>query len=376
MKILVAGDLVPTENNKDRFARKDFINCFDKEFSNIWNKAEFRIFNLECPLGENDNKIDKNGAILQANSNTINGIKSLKPNLILLSNNHILDHGQEGLENTIRLLDENDIPYTGIIENSEKEYEVYYVEDGNIRIGIYNVCENEFSVATSSTKGANPLNEIKNYFEIKKSKEKCDYLIVVFHGGKEFYRYPSPNCQRICRMFVDSGADLVITQHSHCIGAEEDYRNGKILYGQGNFIFDNGVNDEFWNSALLVELDISKQEMKVKYIPIEKHDGLIKISENPNILDEFWDRKEKIKSPKFINAQYEKFANEYINQYLAIVSKPTILKRIMNKISKKRYYLKRYNKKNLLKILNIIECEAHRELFIKGLKDVIGEKNV
>ena len=48
----------------------------------------------------------------------------------------------------------------------------------------------------------------------------------------------------------------------------------------------------------------------------------------------------------------------------------------MNKISKKRYYLKRYNKKNLLKILNIIECEAHRELFIKGLKDVIGEKNV
>ena len=116
--------------------------------------------------------------------------------------------------------------------------------------------------------------------------------------------------------------------------------------------------------------------MKVKYIPIEKHDGLIKISENPNILDEFWDRKEKIKSPKFINAQYEKFANEYINQYLAIVSKPTILKRIMNKISKKRYYLKRYNKKNLLKILNIIECEAHRELFIKGLKDVIGEKNV
>ena len=67
---------------------------------------------------------------------------------------------------------------------------------------------------------------------------KCDYTIVLYHGGKEYYRYPSPNLQRVCRYMIEKGTDLVICQHSHCIGCEENYLSGKIVYGQGNFIFD------------------------------------------------------------------------------------------------------------------------------------------
>ena len=41
-----------------------------------------------------------------------------------------------------------------------------------------------------------------------------------------------------CRRIVEKGADLVVCQHSHCIGSEEIYKGKKILYGQGNFIFN------------------------------------------------------------------------------------------------------------------------------------------
>ena len=41
-------------------------------------------------------------------------------------------------------------------------------------------------------------------------KKQCDYVIVLYHGGKEHYRYPSPYLQKVCRKIVDKGADIVV----------------------------------------------------------------------------------------------------------------------------------------------------------------------
>ena len=372
MEILIAGDLVPTKINSMKFIESDLFNQMDSKFQTIWNNADYRIFNLECPLGENLKAIEKNGAKLIAESNTIKGIKSLNPNLILLANNHIMDYGNEGLENTINLLKKNDIAYTGIIDNNKEKFNTYYFENDNIRVGIYNVCENEFSVATRNKRGTNPLNEIKNYREINEAKQKCDYLLVAFHGGKEFYRYPSPNLQKICRNFIDAGADFVITQHSHCIGCKEEYNNGTIVYGQGNFIFDKGINDEYWSTSLIISIKIENSDMKIDYIPIEKNNGLIKIAENKKILEDFFYRTHMIEdNAEFIEEEYNKFSQKYLNSYLNIMNGKRFYKRILNRIFNGKFFLKKYNKNDCLKILNIIECEAHRELLITGLKERI-----
>ena len=375
MQILIAGDLVPTDKNKDNFMKKDLLKKLDYKFQNIWKNADYRIFNLECPLGEGMKPMEKNGASLIANSNTVNGIKSLNPNLVLLANNHIMDYGENGLKNTTDLLKKYNISYTGLVNSNKEKFITYYMEN-NVKIGIYNLCENEFSVATSKKIGANPLNEMKNCKEICSEKDKCDYMIVIFHGGKEFYRYPSPNLQRICRNFIDSGADIVITQHSHCIGCKEEYNNGTIIYGQGNFIFDNGVNDEYWNTSLLISLDIEHEGIKIDYIPIEKSNGLIKISENSKIMEDFYTRTRQIQdNEEFIEEEYNKFSEQHLNNYLNIMNKVRFHKKILNRILNRKFYLKTYNKKDCLKILNIIECEAHIELLIRGLKEKIGMKN-
>ena len=372
MKILIAGDLVPTEKNIDKFKDHNFLENMDNKFQEIWKNADFRMFNLECALCEKVKPIDKNGPNLCAPSLTINGIKALKPDLIFLSNNHINDYGIEGIDNTVKLLEKNNINYTGIINNSKEKLEKVYIEKDNVKVGIYNLCENEFSVATLDSKGANPLNEIKNYKEIKELKEECDYVIVIFHGGKEYYRYPSPNLQRICRNFVDFGADVVITQHSHCIGALEEYNNCKIIYGQGNFIFDGG-NDEFWNNALILGLTINNEKIELEYIPIEKNDSIIKFSEDKNILKGFFDRSEQIKNENFVEENYAKFARKNLNLYLKFMNKSSFYKKVLNRLLNRQFFVKTYNKAECLRILNIIQCEAHRELFIKGLEDRIGD---
>ena len=371
MKIIIGGDLVPTKSNELLFQQKDFLEKLDSKFVHIWNNTDFRIFNLECPLGENLSPIFKSGPNLLASSKTIEGICSLNPSLICLANNHILDYGYSGLKNTTNLLLEKNVKFTGIIPNKNTQLDSCILETNEIKIGIYNLCENEFSVATDEQTGANPLNEVKNCKEMQELKSKCDKCIVIFHGGKEYYRYPTPNLQRICRNFIDFGADVVILQHSHCIGCEEKYKNGIIIYGQGNFIFDGG-NDEFWNTAVLVLLDIEKNAMKIDYKKNEKKSGLIEISDNKNILNDFWKRSREIKDEDFIHEQYKKFALKKLNEYLNISNKVRFSKKILNRLFKRQYFYKTYNAVDCVRLLNIIECEAHRELFIEGLKEKIS----
>lgn len=97
-------------------------------------------------------------------------------------------------------------------------------------------------------------------------------MIVLYHGGKEQYRYPSPNLQKTCRKLVEKGADLVVCQHSHCIGCREEYLQGTIVYGQGNFLFDDEEN-EYWQTSLLIMIS---DDFEVKYIPLKKNKNTVR----------------------------------------------------------------------------------------------------
>mgnify|MGYP002235661412 CR=1 FL=1 len=109
----------------------------------------------------------------------------------------------------------------------------YRISAGDIKIGFISFAEHEFTIASENTPGANPFNEEDAIRVIHSLKNECDYVVALYHGGIEHYRYPSPQLQHRCRRLVDSGADYVICQHSHCIGCYETYDNSTIVYGQG-----------------------------------------------------------------------------------------------------------------------------------------------
>lgn len=64
---------------------------------------------------------------------------------------------------------------------------------------------------------------------VRNLKEKSNAVIILYYEIKKYYRYLSPELQRIFRKFSARGADLVIAQHTHCVGCYE-IRNGIHLY--------------------------------------------------------------------------------------------------------------------------------------------------
>ncbi|MBQ3426747.1 MAG: CapA family protein [Clostridia bacterium] len=366
MRIIIGADIVPTSSNFDLFAAGDVNALIGERLAEMLGGADYRIFNLEVPLTDRENPIAKNGPKLIAPTKTVKGIKNIGADLVTVANNHIMDQGSEGLSSTLKILGENRIGYVGAGDNAEQASKPYIFDINDKKIGVYACVEHEFSVATESRCGANPIDPLFSYDHVSDMKKDCDYVIVLYHGGKEHYRYPSPELQRYCRRFIDKGADLVVCQHSHCIGCEEKYGGGTIVYGQGNFLFDDS-DSKFWQTGLLIEID---ERYEVNYIPLEKCGSRVRLAEKElaeEILAKFAKRSKEIETDGAVESKYREFAESMYSNYVNLLFADNTVFRALNKLLGHRL-TKNIPERKRLRLINYIECESNRELLLKGLK--------
>lgn len=370
ISVIIGGDFAPTETNYELFDSGNIEQIFGVALLDLLKQADFRIFNLEVPLTDLEAPIDKCGPNLIAPVSTIKGIGALNPSILILANNHILDQGEQGLLSTLELLKGREIGFVGAGLNLTEAAKPAIVEKSGIRIGFYACAEHEFSIATENRPGANPFDPLDSLDHIESLAKNCDHVIVFYHGGKEHYRYPSPGLQKICRKIVDKGAGVVICQHSHCIGAYEQYENGTIVYGQGNFIFDNSES-EFWKTSLLIKVILTKAGASVDYIPLIKYGNVVRLAgkkQSQEILKDFYERSMQIKESGFIEHNYYLFAEKNIYGYLrSLFGFGKWFSRVDRYLFGGRLLKVVYNKRKILAMQNYIECEAHRELLLRGL---------
>ena len=366
MKIIIGGDLAPTKTNFSFFSEGNLKALIDARLLSEINSADYRIFNLEVPLSDNEQPIIKDGPNLVAPTSTVNGIRMLDPVILSLANNHIMDQDEQGLLTTIGQLSNNSLNYVGAGKNLSEAAKPFIVEKDGLKIGIYACAENEYSIAGEKIAGANPFDPLESLDHIFNLKSECDFVIVLYHGGKEHYRYPSPGLQKVCRKITDKGADLVICQHSHCIGAFEKYSGSVIVYGQGNFLFDRRDN-EYWNTGILVKA-VFGNEMSVDFIPFNKNGNGVampSLRDSEALLNEFKERSVNITKTGFIESEYDKYCSSeglfYLGTFAGLGRIIGKIDRMLNGIITKRIYSLR----KLNMIQNFIECETNRELVLK-----------
>lgn len=377
MYLVIGADMVPTETNIDAFESGEMEQVISEDLNRILKDASYRIFNLEVPLTDQHNPIKKSGPNLIASCASVNGYKAIGADMLTLANNHIMDQGEEGLKSTIDTLSNNGIHYVGVGNDSAEAMCPSNFCFGNKKIGVYACCEHEFSSASVNSPGANTYDPLYSFDSVEKLRKETDYVIVLYHGGKEHYRYPSPELQRICRRFAEKGADLIVCQHSHCIGCEEKYGNSVIVYGQGNFLFDRS-DSEYWKTGILLRVD---DQFNISYIPILKNGNGVKLADeeaSKQIMGDFELRSDEIRNPSVVKEKYDEFASDMMNYYLeTFKGKESIIFRGFNKLFKNRLrerdIKKRYGQYEMLHLLNFIECEAHSELMVRGLELKIYE---
>ena len=379
IKLLFCGDLAPIGKNEKLMI--EGTDLFNDIISDI-KDADVSFVNLEAPITMNNRKILKNGPCLKSNPKTIESIKKSGLNLIGLANNHIMDYGEEGLNDTLYSCKIANIDTVGAGENLTASQKVYYKKLNNVTIAIIAIAEHEFSIAEEKKAGSAPLDMIENYNQIKEAKENADIVIVTLHGGNEYFQYPRPGLRKVCKHFIDLGVDAVICHHIHTVGAYEVYKDKFISYGLGNFLFDSTDNKVNWDKGYMVKLSIDIQlKTKIEYeiIPysqqisnpgikklennekksfLQELDNINKILQNNELWLKEWDMWCKEKSKSYIVNNYLPFKFRGIGLITRNINLSNILA-LKNTIPSK---------------LNFIECESHKEVLVNVLNKIMETK--
>lgn len=372
--LLIGADIVPTLSSEATFTEGSSDRLIDARITNLVASADLFVLNLEVPLSNTATPIAKCGPNLIAPTAAAKGLSALGIGALALANNHIMDQGPEGLASTIETLDAAGIRHFGAGANLVEASRPLVLEKDGVRVGIYACAEHEFSIAGESSPGANPFDPLVSLDHVAALSEKCDFVAVLYHGGKEHYRYPSPGLRRACRRLAEKGADLVVCQHSHCVGCMEEWGGSTVVYGQGNFLFDHS-DSEFWQTGLLLEVEVRKGGFSIGYVPLRKDGPRVRAAEGADaeqILDGFKERSRQILEPGFVEAEYAGFARGYLGSYVRAFAPGarSLAFRALNKLSGGRLMRALAGRVDCLAALNYLECEAHRELFTAGLRGV------
>ena len=201
-RIIIGGDICPTGAIEEAFKQGASELIFN-DLLPLIKSADFSLINLECPLIREPSPIDKDGVVLSASDKCVNGFRNSNVQAVNLANNHILDHGEQGLSVTLEALNKSEIYWFGAGKNLREASKPLIKTIKESSFGFFGMADYEFSIAGKNSWGANSLDIINIIQTIREYRKKVDHLVLLLHGGKEYYPYPSPKLQKICRFLIE-----------------------------------------------------------------------------------------------------------------------------------------------------------------------------
>lgn len=375
-RIIIAGDTFPRRKNYSAFESCDVSFLLDDKIRSLFQGSDYRICNLEgCFVEDTSTPNCKSGPILRAPVNTFPGFLTLGFDSVCLANNHITDYKKEGFDTTVELLERSNTGYFGAGYGTDFSNSVV-VQAGKKKVVIYAVAQMLFNSSNGDMPGANVYDEYKICDELRQIKKTCDYLVVLFHGGPENFWYGSPKLRQRFHRMADSGADVVIGQHSHCIGLQENYNGAYLLYGQGNFMFAQDVDNEYVKQALLLCLNVTDGGIEVERHLVCNDKG--KICYAKQDFSDYDARNKRFAEGDNFDEEYMSYCNSLMYNFLIAFRGRNIKDRIMKMILPKGRYLdylrKQYDKSQVLRMINAMQSDQYNELITQGLWNMVNMK--
>jgi len=296
-RLLAVGDIY--------FNRTDLYRPY-KEIEKLLGEMDVRFCNYEAAFTSVENPLPGRALTnipLKSPPSNIQALKEGCFDFISLANNHILDYGTEALEETLTAFKGYRMSFGGAGRTIEEALNPTIIERHGITIGFlaFAAAFPPSYRATSSLGGIAPIrihtsyapdfareaehpgrvpaiitepdiNDIARMEDaVIRLKRQVDHVVVSYHWGVPG-RYDLVDYQRsLGHRTIDAGASVVLGHHAHNLQAVETYKQGVILYGLSQFIFDLPALGDYGFSeetiAAIIEFDRSKI-CSVTFVPL------------------------------------------------------------------------------------------------------------
>jgi len=235
MRLIFTGDVAMDVN----FGEEVVV---EEELLRIFKNA-ITFINLECPLCSICEKLSEDKVILQGDVEHLKKLfKKINVKIVSLANNHIFDCGVSGFLETLEILKDMNIQYTGAGLNLEEARKPAIIELEGKRIGFLAYSWTKEMAkpspeATSTMWGVAPIRRDVILNDVKQLKKIVDVCVVSLHWGEENTLFPPPSLPFLAKSILREGADIIIGHHPHILQGVDICKKGAIFYSLGNFYF-------------------------------------------------------------------------------------------------------------------------------------------
>ncbi len=157
-----------------------------------------------------------------------------------LANNHALDLGPEGLEETVSHLQTAGIAVVGAGPDAEAALQPLVRDVRGVRMALvaFNALPDSRSDLRDGGWTVARWDRERAIATVEAVANDVDALVISVHWGYQYQTRVDPAQRDAAQALLDAGADLVVGHHPHVVQTFEIGGRGAVAFSLGNFVFD------------------------------------------------------------------------------------------------------------------------------------------
>ncbi len=214
---------------------------------NVTKNADVLLVNFENPVTTSSHAV-KGDVPLKANPKYTYLLANANDKVVASqANNHALDYGEAGMNESIKNLKDAGIYVMGAGNDVSQATAPVSIDCGDRKVTILNYMDADnfqeyrgvMDPATANSSGYSAYDSELAQKQVQEAHDNGSSIVIAYlHYGNEYSRSPNENQKKISHELINDGADIVIGSHTHVTQGVEMYNGKPIFYNLGNFIFD------------------------------------------------------------------------------------------------------------------------------------------
>src|SRR5689334_16573138 len=223
--------------------------------------ADLAMVNLETAITERGTKIGKEFHF-RAPASALETIKGAGIDAVSMANNHGVDYGRVGLEDTLAAKKASPVPIVGIGRDEDEAFAPAILRAKGLRVAVFGASEVfEMTLARYSAgpgKGgiasASPVGRLRA--AVSAAAAKYDLVVVFLHWGLDYQACPDRLSVQTAEALEGAGADIVVGGHSHRVNGAGWLGRAYVDYGFGNFVWWRSREPDSRSGVLTLSIDV------------------------------------------------------------------------------------------------------------------------
>lgn len=212
--------------------------------------------------------------------------------VVTMANNHAVDYGPDGLEDTLAAKQDSPIPIVGVGADDDEAYAPAYLKVRGRTVAVLGGTQipdwtlGHWSATASRGGVASAATSARLAAAVKQARAKADLVVVYLHWGTDYTPCPNALQVRTATALARAGADVVVGAHAHVLQGAGWLGETYVAYGLGNFVWWRRNNEVESRTGVLTLTVTGRRVTGAEWTPMRlTPDGLPRVPEDADARD-------------------------------------------------------------------------------------------